>query len=399
MAALYKPIVYFGSVRSKAPTQEHSIVGKFDAIVEKLGIRDAVKDKNVAIKAHLGLNVGLSMVHPLLIGRLVNVVKAGGGKPFLIDIMEQLPDAVKRGYTAEVLGCPVIPAAGPVDNYFVEDEVNYKGLKTLKMAGLVKDAEVLIDISHVKGHNSIGFGAAIKNLAIGCFTQETRWAMHRTMQFDKYWDAGKCKDAEKLVKACPFGCIQLKDGKLTVVFDVCNQCMRCIAADTDGCLQIKPENFESFTEINALAARFVLSHFKPENRFFINVATNITQYCDCWGFTTGQILSDLGMLGSKDIVAIDKATLDLLADKPLLKENVSDSLEVNDDPSLHPFARLHGPYKDPYNMIRFAEKYGLGIGDYILEEIDPSGPQPIRVPARYPRAKLKPLVQVTSRNG
>jgi len=381
---LPKPVVYFGSVRSRAPTPEQSIVGKFDAIVGKLGLRDAVKDKNVAIKAHVGLNVGLSTVHPLLIGRLVNVVKSGGGKPFLIDIMEQFPDAVRRGYTAEVLGCPLIPAAGQTDQYYVETEVNYKGLKTLKMAGHVKDAEVLVDISHVKGHNSIGFGGSIKNIAIGCFTQETRWAMHKAMQFDKYWDAEKCKDAEKLVKACPFGCIQFKDGKLTIVFDLCNQCMRCMTADSDGCLQIKPENFETFQEINALAAKFVLSHFKHENRFFINVATNITQYCDCWGFTTGQILPDLGILGSKDIVAVDKATLDLLADKTLLNENVSQSLEVNNDPTLHPFARLHGPYKDPYSMIRFAEKYGLGVGDYTLEEVVPPGPEPIRVPARYP---------------
>ncbi len=380
-----KPIVYFGSVRTSEPTPEQSIVGKFDCIVEKLGIKDAVKDKNVAIKVHMGLNVGISTIHPFLIGRLVSVVKAGGGKPFLLDIREQYPDAVKRGYTPEVLGCPLMPAAGPTNHYFVETEVNYKGLKTLKMAGHVKDADVLIDISHVKGHNATGFGAAIKNLALGCFTQETRWAMHRTTQFDNYWDGEKSKDAEMLVNACPFGHIQYKDKKLRVDFDLCNQCMRCVAADTDGCLQINPRNFQSFLEINALAAGFVLSHFGADNRFFLNVATDITEYCDCWGFTTGPILPDLGILGSRDIVAIDKATLDLLADKPLFKENVSQCLEVNDDLSLHPFARIHGPYKDPYIMIKFAEKYHLGSSDYTLEEILAPGPEPLRAPAKYPK--------------
>jgi uncharacterized Fe-S center protein len=98
----------------------------------------------------------------------------------------------------------------------------------------------------------------------------------------------------------------------------------------------------------------------------------------------GQILPDLGVLGSRDIVAVDQATLDLLAHKPLFKENVSQSLEINDDPSLHPFARVHGPYKDPYNMIRFAEKYGLGTSDYVLEEVLPPGPEPLRAQARYP---------------
>lgn len=303
----------------------------------------------------------------------------------MVDIMEQYPDAVTRGYTPEVLGCPIMPAAGPADQYYVETNVDYKGLKSLKMAGHVKDAEVLIDISHVKGHNSIGYGAAIKNLALGCFTQETRWGMHRTMQYDRYWDSERSKDAEMLVKVCPFACIQLKDGALRVEFNRCNQCMRCVAADTDNCLQINLRNFESFAEINALAARFVLSHFDEDKRFFINVATNITEYCDCWGFTTGQILPDLGILGSRDIVAVDKSALDLLADKPLLKENVSQSLEVNDDPLLHPFARIHGPYKDPYNMIRLATKYQLGSPDYVLEEVLALGSTPVRTPARYPR--------------
>jgi hypothetical protein len=161
--------------------------------------------------------------------------------------------------------------------------------------------------------------------------------------------------------------------------------MRCIEADTNRCLQINPSNFESFAEINVLAAKFVLSHFDETNRFFINVATNITEFCDCWGFTTGQILPDLGILGSKDMVALDKATLDLLADKPLLKENVSQSLEVNDDPSLHPFARIHGPYKDPYNMIRYATKYQLGSPDYTLKEILAPTPESARTPAKYPK--------------
>jgi len=76
-----KSIVYFGSVRTSAPTPEQSIVGKFDLIVEKLRIKNSVKDRNVVIKAHLGLNVGLSTIHPLLIGRLVRAVKTGGGKP------------------------------------------------------------------------------------------------------------------------------------------------------------------------------------------------------------------------------------------------------------------------------------------------------------------------------
>jgi hypothetical protein len=380
-----RSIVYFGSMRSSSAA-EQSFVAKFDAIVEKLRIKESVKDKNVVIKAHLGQNIGFSTVHPFLIGRLVSTIRSGGGRPYLVDIIEQYPDAVKRGYTTEVLGCPILPAAGLSDRYFVEKELNFKGLKTLKMSGSIRDADILVDISHVKGHNTIGYGGAIKNLALGCFTHDTRIAMHQTMQYDKYWDEEKSTDAKALTRACPFECIKYKKGKLTIDFDLCNQCMRCIAADTDGCLKIDSKNFLSFFEVNALAAQLVLSHFDEYERFFVNVATDITQFCDCWGFTTGPILPDLGILGSRDIVAVDKATLDLLSDKPLIKENVSQNLEINDDRELHPFARIHGPFKDPYNMIRYAEKYELGSSLYNLEEVLRPGPDRTRTLAHYPKA-------------
>jgi len=382
-----KSKVYFGSVRSVSASAEHSIVGKFDAVVKRLRIKEAVKDKIVAIKMHTSADVGITTVHPFLVGRLVGVIKEGGGKPYIVDIMEWHMDAARRGYAQETIGCPIMPAAGPADRYYVEKEVNYKGLKTLQLGGNIKDADILVGLAHLKGHNSTGYGGAIKNLALGCFTQKTRWAMHATQQWDKYWDKQKSRDAKKLVKACPFGCIKYKDGNLKVQFDLCNQCMRCVAADSDGCLQINRENFLSFAEINAIATQIVLSHFAEENRFFVNVAMDITEYCDCWGYSTGQIFTDLGMLGSKNLVALDKACLDLLADKPLIKENVSQNLEVNDDPELHPFARLHGPYKDPYNMIRLAQKYGLGSSEYELEEVLPPIPEPKRTPAHFPKAE------------
>jgi len=207
---------------------------------------------------------------------------------------------------------------------------------------------------------------------------------NRTMQYDKYWDENISKDAEELVKSCPFGAIKYENKKLRVDFDACNQCMRCVHADKDGCLKIQPQNFLAFPEAMAITTQFVLSHYDENKRFFINVALDITEYCDCWGFTTGNILPDIGFLGSTDILAVDKASLDLLADKQLIKENVSRDLEINDNPKLHPFARIHGPWKNPYYTIKFGEKYKLGNPDYELIEVLPPGPEISRPPAYFP---------------
>ena len=385
-------MVYFSSTASAEPKPEHSIIGKLEKIINELGLLERVKGKRVLVKIHVGQNVGFTSLHPFIVGFVVRKIKGAGGDPFIVDIPEQVKNAVYRGYTPEVIGCPIYPVAGPADAYYVEKEVNYKNLKVIQMGGFCKDADILVDLSHVKGHNTSGFGAAIKNLALGCYTKKTRGNIHRTMQYDKYWFPERCKDVEatakRLVNACPHGAIKYDKGRLRVIFDLCNQCMRCKLVDQEDCLKIRRVNFESFFEAMAITAKFVMEQYDDDSRFFINVALDITEYCDCWGFTTGNILPDLGILGSTDIVAIDKATLDLLRDKPLIKENVSRSLEVNDDPDLHPFARIHGPWKDPYLQIYYGEKYALGSSEYELIEVDPPGSWKAEQlpPPRFPKA-------------
>jgi len=392
-----RSVVFFESTATECLEKKYSYTAKFDAIINKLKIGDRVKNKQVAIKMHVGEGENFSTVHPYLIGRLIREIKKHEGKPYIIDVPEQIEKAHLRGYTENVLGCKLIPVAGFRDNYFIEKEVNYKGLKMLRMGGNVKDADILINVSHVKSHNSTGFGAAIKNLAVGCYTQKTRNQMHRTMQYDSYWDPAKCKDPEKLQKVCPYGAIQWKKNRLKVEFDSCNQCMRCIQVDNDKCLQINRRNFGSFFEICAIAANLVLSEIGKENCYHINVALDMTERCDCWGFTTGNILPDLGFLGSRDILGIDKATLDLTADKSLIVENVAKTSEIVDNPNLHPFAKLNGPYKDPYLQIYYGEKYRLGNLEYILKKVI----SPIKIEKRirsiFPEAI--PIYQKVSKLG
>ncbi len=383
-----KAVVFFGSTKTAKASADNSLAGKLQKILNELGLKEAVKGKKVVVKMHLGANLSFSTVHPFLAHLIIRTIKEGGGDPFIVNIMEQYKDAWTRGYTAVTLGCPIYPVAGPKDRYYIEKEVNYKSLKTIKMGGLMTEADVLVTVSHVKGHNTCGFGAAIKNLALGCYTQETRWGLHRVMQYDPYWFPAERADLkehiEKLIKACPYGAIKYEKERLRVIFDICNQCMRCVNVDEDGCLKIKLENFASFQEAMSITTGFVLEHFDPENTFYINVALDITQYCDCWGITTGNILPDLGILGSKDIVAIDKASLDLLKNKPLIEENVSNNLEIIRDPRLHPFARIHGPYKDPYLQVKYCEERKLGTSNYEIIEVMPAGKRRTLPPASFP---------------
>ena len=96
----------------------------------------------------------------------------------------------------------------------------------------------------------------------------------------------------------------------------------------------------------------------------------MTPVCDCFGFTSMPILPDAGIFGSDDIIALDEAVLDMTAKTPLIEENVPASMEVHTRVG-HPLRWLHGPFKDPYKVLEFGEKYGLGSRDYELVDVLP----------------------------
>jgi len=75
---------------------------------------------------------------------------------------------------------------------------------------------------------------------------------------------------------------------------------------------LEARNYLDFQEGLAIAAEEVLKTFFPENVLHINVLMNITMMCDCWGMSTQSLVPDIGILASNDIVAIEKASLDLI---------------------------------------------------------------------------------------
>ncbi|HIC88987.1 MAG TPA: DUF362 domain-containing protein [Anaerolineae bacterium] len=349
---------------------------KLDRILDELHLRDRVRGETVAIKMHLGGNVGYSTVHPVFVRRVVQAVKDGGGKPFVTDHAGAALTAAERGYTAETLDCPIYPVAGPDEQYYYTYEKTYKNVKEWQLAGMVHDATFLIDLAHVKGHPSCGFGGAFKNLALGCVTAPTRSAMHDTVHYDRYWFKEKCPNEttrQAIINACPFGAlVQDKEDpeEIHIHFDNCNQCGRCLKVAPPGSLKIDPVNFASFQEANAIAVDLVLKTFEPGKAIFINLATHMTPVCDCFGFTGLPILPDIGIFGSDDIVALEQATLDMTGRHRLIEENVPLSMEVHTQEG-HPFQWLHGPYKNPYWVVEYGEKLGLGTREYELVDVMP----------------------------
>jgi uncharacterized protein len=368
--------VYFGTARQSRLEAKETLPAKLELILEKLQIRERVKDEMVVIKMHTGNNIGYSTIHPVFVRRVVQAVKDGGGKPFIADVNWDVAGAETRGYTQETIGCPIYPAAGPDEKYFYEYEKPFKSIQKWKLAGMIHDATFLINFSHVKGHPSCGFGAAFKNLALGCMAGETRGDMHRATHFDQYWFPEKCSDPEimnKIAASCPFEAIVVDKehpDHMHLHMEQCNQCGRCLKVAPPGSLKIDAANFNTFQEACAISTSITLSTFDPKKVTHLSLATQMTPVCDCFGFTSMPILPDVGIFGSDDIIAIERAVLDATADLKLIEENLPLVMEVHTRTG-HPFQQIHGPLKNPYLVTEYAEKLGLGSRDYELVDVLP----------------------------
>jgi uncharacterized Fe-S center protein len=354
--------VLFSSVKYDKYDADATLPAKFGRLVDRMGMQDIVKDAWTVIKMHLGRYMVYSTIPPLFVKILVDKLKSYGGRVYIADNL--VDDAKSRGYTEDYLGVPIVPVCGITGKYFYEKAVDFRSFENVDVGGNIHDAEVLIDLSHVKGHGACGYAGACKNIAMGCVTDRTRSQIHE-LEGGIAWDEQKCLFCDLCIKSCNHHANSFVDGKYSVFFHHCTFCQHCVKVCPSGALYMTEDRFEDFQTGMALCAKTVLDCFKPEHVFYINFLLNITALCDCWGFTTPAIVPDIGVMASKDIVAIEKASLDAIKFEDLIPAGIPEGHELGDHG--HLLQRLH--YKDPFIQLRQLEKLGLGTQDYDLNEI------------------------------
>jgi uncharacterized Fe-S center protein len=201
------------------------------------------------------------------------------------DALTHLETARSHGFTLTDVGAPFIVGDGlkGLDGVSVECKGD---LKEVKVAKLISEADALISVAHFKGHTLAGVGGAIKNLAMGCVTKESKLAQHKVLKV-KHKVETRCQGCESCKLDCMFQAITLKNGISEINHERCMRCGSCIQTCPFGALSV--ENKEEFIKYLCSAASGVLNLFKKK-KIFINVATNITERCDCLS-TAGNIIS------------------------------------------------------------------------------------------------------------
>lgn len=377
---LTKPKAYYGSIMHGQGAQFASLGAKHDEILDQLDFSTIKKKDKVAIKMHLGFKDGFQTIPVFFIRRIVKKLKEIGAYPFVTDNPTAVYNAVDRGYTQETCGCPIIPFSGIKDGYHYKTDINYRTVDYLNMGGVLHDADALIDASHVKGHGNCGYGGAFKNLALGAYCGRDRWhKIHGVEASVKWVDEEKLtpEHVEKLTSVCPNRALtwDKKKEKLNISWYLCRNanCLECLKADEGvGALSLGPENFAAFHELMAIATQKVLETFDQEKVFYLNYLLDITPQCDCTGFGQPIVVPDIGVVGGKDIVAVEEASLDLIKQTGLIPEMVPKYIKrYNLDPEsgLHPFQQIWGEWKNPYLVCEYGEKLGIGNRDYELVEL------------------------------
>ena len=174
----------------------------------------------------------------------------------------------------------------------------------MTMGKTITNYDSLVVLTHFKGHVAGGFGGSNKNIGIGCADGRIGKAMiHTTPGQNNQWDIGK----------------------------------------------------EELMERISESTKAILDHFGKKITF-VNVMRNMSVDCDCAGTSATPVVTpNIGILASRDIVALDQACVDLVF---AMGEKYNKEL-------VERMTSRHG-----FRQISYMKELGMGNDRYKLIDID-----------------------------
>jgi len=364
-----KSLVFFASLR--AYSDQESTAVKVQRLFDRTGFSDVVaQNDRTAIKLHFGERGNDGYISPVYVREVVEKVKACGGKPFLTDTntlylgnrsnaVDHITTAILHGFDFAVTGAPVIIADGLFGKNVAQVKIEKKHFTTVSIAGDIVLSDSMIVMSHFKGHTVAGFGGAIKNLAMGCAPPEGKRAQHNARPFAI---TDRCSGCGTCAEVCPKTAITIEQKKSVIDRESCIGCFECMHVCPEHAIDIDWE-----TEIPVFMERMVEYAYgavqaKKGKVGYMNFLIRITPDCDCFPFSDTPIVPDIGILASKDPVAIDAASYDLVNQQTGFTDSL---LTTHHHKGEDKFKGVHAQ-TDGYHQVRYAEEIGMGSSTYDL---------------------------------
>jgi hypothetical protein len=317
-------------------TRKEDVTETLEALYAKISKDFDVKGKRIAIKTHFGEAGNKTHLDPSFAKRICEIVRSKGGSPELVECNTlyrgqrlRTEDHVKLAKAHGFDFAPIVIC----DDGGKSWEISIKGgkhFKKIKAGAKLKDYDMMIAVTHCKGHMAAGYGGALKNIGMGLGSRAGKLEMHAKVK--PVFNHGKCKACGICYKNCPADAITME--KYAVMDSAkCIGCATCIAICPYGAVEI-PWTGATPVEVQERIVEYAFGITGKIKTIYFNFLLNITPHCDCMSDSGKPMMSDIGVLASGDIVSLEQASIDMIikrAGKDLFMEN--NRIDVSIQPS------------------------------------------------------------------
>lgn len=358
--------VIFSPISAKSPA-----IAVKELIKTESYLDDVKKGDYAGIKLHVGELGNKSYVKPEIVRVIVDELKKRGAKPFLFDCnslyrgkrwngVDHHENAYRNGFTYEAIGAPFIVGDGIRGMDETDIEIKDYEAESAHTGKIIEDIDYLFVLSHFKFHELFGYGGAIKNIGMGMASRRGKLFLHSDIRPGVL--ASRCTTCGACSATCPSNAITI--GNVAHIDkDTCIGCGVCVVACKYGAIEFEWSNTVECVMKTLYYAKAVIDKIKK--CVFLNVLTDITPHCDCYGYTKDFVVEDIGFLLSKDIVSIDAASADLVNKAEPLAGVKWKRRELATKDKVK---ALYDIELDMNEFFREAEDIGLGSKEYNIRE-------------------------------
>lgn len=312
--------VYYAQRRA---TQQGGLLEKLEQLSDAAGFAGLFAPGDVvAVLMPFGEPGNTTALRPAYMQVLLNKLRAYGARPFLTDTLplppsrradahDALEAAEAHGYG--VLRTPLVPADGLRGLSETRLPVDGRHMREAAFAAAIAEADAVLSVRHFTAHAPSGFTGALWNMGVGAASLAGKRAVHETL----------------------------------------------------SPVLVGGDELHGMPAAQALQERLVesaaaLLRAKPGKLGYVNLLLDLTPEHDDQGWSDAAIAPDIGILASRDPVAIDQASVDLLNQAPgIAGTRLSDPAVADKLSDLYPDV-------DWRLQLAYAEGLGLGTRDYEL---------------------------------
>ncbi len=379
-----KSKVYFTDLRTKPGV---NLMDKLEKIIKAAGVETIdCQDKYVAVKMHFGEPGNMSYIRPGYVNRVVEIFRAMGAKVFLTDsntlykglrsnAVDHIESAMANGFNPIEVKAPVVIADGIKGTDCVEmPVVGGVHCTAARIGRAIADTDVIVTVTHFKGHEQSGFGGVLKNIGMGAASAAGKMFLHGESKPEVHED--ECKGCAICTKNCSQRAITVSNRKAHIDYEKCIGCGQCVASCFYGA--VRCDDNSTSVGLNEKIAEYSKAVVDGKPQFHISLMMDISPECDCWGHNDAAIAPNVGFAVSMDPVALDQACADLVLAAPRFDHGNSlcDALDgkagfareagIHHHPGEKDIFRIVHPDTDWQSGLAHAERIGLGTRSYEL---------------------------------